>query len=72
MRRNVPQHEPYTKFKMYLDSKGIPQKEVAELIGKTAPVFCQNLNGVSGDFMGREIAKICKNYKISADEFFLN
>lgn len=70
MRRTVPQHEPYAKFKAYLDTKGIPQKEVAELIGKTAPVFCQNLNGVRGDFTGREIAKICKKYNISADDLF--
>lgn len=71
MRRAKEKHIPYTKFKMFLDKNKIKQKEVADLIGKTAPVVCQNINGTGGDFTVSEIIIICRNYGISADEYFL-
>lgn len=63
--------KPYYKFKMWMDMHEIRQKDVANLIGKTASVFCQNLNGVSGDLTTTETKIICKHYGISADEFFM-
>lgn len=64
-------HTPYTKFKAFLDEKGINQKEVANLLGKSVSAFNQNLNGTGGDFSLSEIRIICLEYGISADEYFL-
>lgn len=65
-------HTPYTKFKAFLDEQGINQKEVAELLGKSASAVNQNLNGTGGDFSLSEVRLICKKYSISADEYFLH
>ena len=46
----VRRHEPYTKFKAYLDEKNIKQSEVARLIGKSKTALNQKLNGTGGDF----------------------
>lgn len=64
-------HTPYTKFKAFLDEKGINQKEVADLLGKSVSAFNQNLNGTGGDFSISEVRIICQKYGISADEYFL-
>ncbi|MGG0756032.1 helix-turn-helix domain-containing protein [Brevibacillus laterosporus] len=64
-------HVPYTKFKAFLDESGVNQKEVAQLLGKSASALNQNLNGTGGDFSVAELRIICTNYKISADEYFL-
>lgn len=68
---NLTNRKPYYKFKMWMDMNGVKQKEVACLIGKTAPVFCQNINGVNGDLTTSETKKICNYYGISADEYFV-
>lgn len=65
-------HTPYTKFKAFLDERGINQKEVADLLGKSTSALNQNLNGTGGDFSLSEVRLICKTYQISADEFFLH
>lgn len=65
-------HEPYTKFKAYLDEKKIRQYEVAELIGKSKTALNQKLNGTGGDFSLTEIRIICNKFKISCDDFFIN
>ncbi|GEC92688.1 helix-turn-helix domain-containing protein [Brevibacillus brevis] len=65
-------HTPYTKFKALLDERGINQKEVANLLGKSTSAFNQNLNGTGGDFSLSEVRLICTTYEISADEYFLS
>lgn len=64
-------HAPYSKFKAFLIENGIQQREVAELLGKSTSALNQNLNGTGGDFSLAEVRIICKNYGISADEYFL-
>lgn len=64
-------HIPYTKFKAFLDEKGVIQSEVADMLGKSTSAINQNLNGTGGDFSVAEIRVICSNYDISADEYFL-
>lgn len=64
-------HTPYTKFKAFLDEKGVQQREVAVLLGKSPSALNQNLNGTGGDFSISELRVICNTYKISADEYFL-
>lgn len=64
-------HIPYTKFKAFLDERGINQSEVAKLLGKSPSAFNQNLNGTGGDFSVSEIRLICSTFNISADEYFL-
>ncbi len=63
-------HRPYYEFKDFLDNNNISQKEVAKLLGKSVSALNQNLNGTGGDFSLEEVRKICRVYKISADEFF--
>lgn len=65
-------HAPYTKFKALLDEKGVNQKELAELLGKSASALNQNLNGTGGDFSVAEVRVMCNYFKISSDEFFLH
>ncbi|TVX94638.1 helix-turn-helix transcriptional regulator [Paenibacillus agilis] len=65
-------HTPYTKFKAFLNEKGVKQSEVAKLLGKSNSALNQNLNGTGGDFSLSEVRTICIKYKISADEYFLN
>lgn len=68
----VRRHEPYTKFKAYLDEKNIKQSEVARLIGKSKTALNQKLNGTGGDFSISEIRIICNEFNISCDEFFVS
>jgi len=64
-------HNPYSKFKAFLDESGIKQKELAELLGKSTPALNQNINGTGGDFTMSEVRLICSVYNISCDEFFI-
>lgn len=65
-------HAPYQKFKEFLMEKGIKQKEVAKLLDKSQTALNQNLNGTGGDFSLLEIRKLCKEFGISGDEYFLD
>ena len=64
-------NKPYSKFKAYLEEKNISQAKVAEIIGKTNSTFNQNLNGTAGDFTMAEVRKMCIEFQISSDEFFI-
>lgn len=72
MKDTKRRHAPYTKFKAFLDERGINQREIAQLLGKSASAFNQNLNGTGGDFSIAEVRLICSTFKISADEYFLH
>ncbi|KLU64055.1 helix-turn-helix domain protein [Desulfosporosinus acididurans] len=65
-------HKPYLKFKAFLVEKGIPQVEVAKIVGKSKTALNQNLNGTGGDLSLPDVRKICHALKISADEFFID
>lgn len=65
-------HTPYTKFKAFLEEKDIKQKDLAGLLGKSTTTINQNLNGTGGDFSMDDVRKICREYQISSDEFFIN
>jgi len=61
----------FAKFKGYLVEKGIPQTEVAELIGVSRPYLNMILNGQRGaDFNLSQVITICNHYGIDIDEFF--
>jgi len=65
-------HLPYVRFKKFLDEKNICQKEVAELLQKSVSALNQNLNGTGGDFSLPEVRKLCIEYRISSDYYFLD
>ena len=65
-------HTPYTKFKAYMEEHNVRQKDIAELLAKSAQSVNQNLNGTGGDFSVKEIRKICLEYGISSDTYFIN
>lgn len=71
MKGTKRRHTPYTKFKAFLGERGVNQREVAELLGKSASALNQNLNGTGGDFSIAELRVMCVKYEISADEYFL-
>lgn len=64
-------HVPYTKFKAFLEEKGIKQSQLASLLNKSTPAVNQNLNGTGGDFSITEVRQMCKVFNISADDFFI-
>lgn len=63
---------PYTKFKAYMKENGIKQEDLAKLLGKSVSALNQNLNGTGGDFTMAEVRKICLEYGISSDTYFVN
>lgn len=65
-------HKPYEKFKAYLLSNGIHQKDVASILGKSVSALNQNINGTGGDFSLSEIRTICLRFGISSDDYFVN
>jgi len=64
-------HTPYSKFKAFLVENNIHQREVAEMLGKSVSALNQNLNGTGGDFSLDELRVLCRNFNISADDYFL-
>lgn len=71
MKKIKRRHEPYSKFKAFLDENGIKQAELAKKLGKSISALNQNLNGTGGDFSVAEVRYICNTFGISADEFFI-
>lgn len=59
------------KFKAYCIEHNIKQKELAELLGITVSNVNLKLNGKE-PFTLSQIRIICKHYKISADEYFID
>ena len=55
-----------------MEEKGISQAQVAKVVGKSRIALNQNLNGTGGDLSISDIRKICKEFKISSDDFFIN
>jgi transcriptional regulator with XRE-family HTH domain len=64
-------HTPYSKFKAFLVENNINQRDVAMLLKKSLSALNQNLNGTGGDFSLKEVRIICKQFNISADDYFL-
>lgn len=64
-------HTPYTKFKAYMQEQNIKQKGLATLLNKTITSVNQNLNGTGGDFSMADVRKICIEYNISCDTYFV-
>ena len=59
----------YSKFEAFVKDKGLTNKGVAKLIGKTAIQVNKILNSES-DFSMADVRKICLTYGISSDEYF--
>jgi transcriptional regulator with XRE-family HTH domain len=66
-RRNTP----YSKFKAFMEENQIKQSQLADLLGKSKSCINQNLNGTGGDFSMSDIRKICNEYGISSDKYFI-
>lgn len=64
--------KPYYKFKAYLVENGIKQKDVAKTLGVTNATFNTKLNRNGSDFTMKQVRTLCREYGISADEFFLS
>lgn len=61
----------YGKFKGFLASNGIRQREVAELLGITQEAISMKING-SMEFTIEQVRKICDHYGLSADVYFFD
>ena len=62
----------YNKLIGFFAEHDIKHKEVAEMLGITVASFSNKINRNNGaDFNAKEMRAICKNYKLSADRFFL-
>ena len=64
--------KPYYKFKAFLVQNNIKQKEVAKMLGITNSTLSTKLNRNGTDFTIKQIRTLCKEFNISADEFFLD
>lgn len=62
----------YEKFKIYMLSNNIKQKEIADLIGITESNVSLKINKKNQDFTKKQIEIICNFYNISPDEYFFN
>lgn len=58
------------KFKAWMVQNRIPQQEIADLLGVSLQMANAKINGRE-DFTLSQVKKICKEYRISADEFFI-
>lgn len=65
------EEKPYYKFKAFLVENGIKQKDVAKTLGITNATFNAKLNRNGSDFTIKQVRILCKEFNISADEFFL-
>ncbi|AIQ63291.1 hypothetical protein PSTEL_09510 [Paenibacillus stellifer] len=62
--------EPYTKIKVFLLERNIPQSEVGEVIGKRSSAINQKLNGTGGDFSLGEARVLSRQFGIPMEYFF--
>lgn len=63
--------KPYNKLKGYLIENDIKQEEVANLLGITRTTFNTKLNRNGLDFSLSEVRKLCVEFNLDANEFFL-
>lgn len=59
----------YGKFKGFLASNGIKQREVADLIGISQEAMSMKISGKMA-FTVEQVRKICDRYGLSADLYF--
>ena len=58
------------KFKAWIVQNKIPQQEIANLLGISLQMANAKINGRE-DFTLSQVKRICKEYHISADEYFI-
>lgn len=58
------------KFKAWMVQNRIPQQEIADLLGISLQMTNAKINGRE-EFTLSQVKKICKQYQISADEYFV-
>lgn len=62
---------PYLKLKGFLVENQIKSQDVAKLLGLTDTSFSKKINRNGQDFNAAEIRKMCEEYKLDANVFFL-
>ncbi|MEJ8751630.1 helix-turn-helix transcriptional regulator [Lagierella sp. ICN-221743] len=63
--------QPYFKLKAYFVEKNIPFKDVAKLLGITEQNFSSKINRNGQDFTLPQVRKLCSEFKLDPNEFFL-
>lgn len=58
------------KFKAWMVQNKIPQQEIANLLEISLQMTNAKINGRE-EFTLSQVKKICKEYQISADEYFI-
>ena len=58
------------KFKGYCAENRIKQLEIAEILGISVQNVNRKMNGKES-FTFEQVKKLCKHFKISADEYFV-
>lgn len=64
-------HNPYTKFMAWMKEHDVTAKEIAALLNHSRGAISKKLNGTGADFTLSEVRKICLEYSISADDYFV-
>ncbi len=62
--------DPYTKVKMFLLERNIPQHRFAAAIGVGVRAINQKLNGTGSDFSLNEVRTLCSEFGIPKEYFF--
>ena len=63
--------KPYLKLKGFLVENQIKSQDVAKLLNVTETTFSKKINRNGQDFNAGEIRKMCEEYKLDANLFFL-
>lgn len=58
------------KFKAWMVQNKIPQQEIADILGITLQMANAKINARE-EFTLSQVKKICKQYNLSADEYFI-
>lgn len=67
--KNQKLHKPYEALKRELSSRGLTYKDVADIIGVTAPIVQLKIDG-QFDFYLPEMHAVCNAFGIDAGVFF--
>lgn len=68
---NLENKLPYLKLKGYFVENQIKYQDVAKLLDITSTSFNKKINRNGQDFNAEEIRRMCKEYKLDANIFFL-
>lgn len=69
---NATEKKPYLKLKAYFAENQIRHKDVAHILNMSPQTFSSKINRNQQDFTRSQIVKLCNEYNLDANQFFLD